>query len=77
MTVGQAIRKARTERGYSLRRLANKSGLTAQAIYQYEHGINEPRCWCLIALADALNISLDELVGRNVQENKKNFPKTY
>ena len=69
MTVGEGIRKARTERGYSLRRLANKTGLSAQAIYQYEHGINEPRCWCLIALADALNISLDELVGRSRNES--------
>ena len=65
MSVGEAIRKARTERGYSLQRLANKTGLSVQGIYQYEHGISEPRCWCLIALADALNISLDELVGRS------------
>ena len=68
MTVGQAIRKARTERGYSMPRLAKKMGIQVQTIYQWEAGISEPRCWLLIALADALDISLDELVGRNVQE---------
>lgn len=70
MSVGEAIKKARTERGYSLQSLANKSGLSVQAIYHYEYGISEPRCWCLIALADALNISIDELVGRTVSSNE-------
>lgn len=65
MSVGEAIKKARTEKGLSAQCLANKSGLSLQAIYHYEHGISEPRCWCLIALADALDISLDELEGRS------------
>ena len=65
MTVGQAMKKARTERGYSAQRLANKSGVQRVTIYKYEQEHQQPRLWCLIAIADALNISLDELVGRS------------
>ena len=48
-------------------RLAKKLGIQVQIIYQWEAGISEPRCWLLIALADALNVSLDELVGRSFE----------
>lgn len=65
MTVGEAIRKARKDRGYSAQRLANKSGVGKLTIYKYEYDQSQPRLWCLIALADALNITLDELVGRS------------
>ena len=67
MSVGEAIRKARKKRGYTMPRLAKKLGIQVQTIYQWEAGISEPRCWLLIALADALNVSLDELVGRSLE----------
>lgn len=64
MTIGQAIRKARIERKFSQHFLAHKSGLAQAAISFWENDKREPSVAHLILLADALCISLDELVGR-------------
>ena len=64
MTIGQAIRKARREREISQRLLAYKSGVAQAAISQWENDKREPSVAHLILIADALCISLDELVGR-------------
>ncbi|MBE6618395.1 MAG: helix-turn-helix transcriptional regulator [Ruminococcaceae bacterium] len=66
MTIGESIRKVREERGYSRQRLARKLGLHLMTIVQWERDVSYPRMKPLIALADALNVSLDELVGRRM-----------
>ncbi len=66
MTIGESIRKVREERGYSRRRLAMKLGTHWMTIVQWERDVSYPRMKPLIALADALNVSLDELVGRRM-----------
>ncbi len=42
--------------------LANKTGIQSTAISHYEHGRNEPSLGNLIKLADALGVSIDELI---------------
>lgn len=64
MTIGQAIRNARREREFSQHLLAYKSGITQSAISYWENDKREPSIAHLILIADALCISLDELVGR-------------
>lgn len=64
MTVGQSIRKVREEKGYSREHLARKAKIHSQAIVRWELDICYPNLRPLIAVADALNVSLDELVGR-------------
>ena len=66
MTIGQAIRKARKAKGYTLMKLAAKSGVSYSTIGYWERGIVCPNVVPLIAVADILNITLDELVGRKV-----------
>lgn len=64
MTIGEAIKKARESVGYSQNKLSIKSGICVQSISNWELGKAFPSIINLIPIADALNISLDELVGR-------------
>ena len=63
-TIGQSIRKVREEKEYTREQLARKAGIHAQLIVRWELGISCPNIRPLIAVADALDVSLDELVGR-------------
>ena len=66
MTIGQAMKKARLDKGYSQTRLSMKSGMSVQNISQWETGKVFPTIINLIPIAEALNVTLDELVGREV-----------
>lgn len=63
--VGQRLKLARSAAGLSLRALEAKIGnrVTAQAIGKYERNESMPSSGVLIALADALGVSVDYLVG--------------
>ena len=65
MTLGENIRKARNDRGLSIAILSIKSGVPYYTIRNWEIGVCFPSVMNLIDVADALNISLDELVGRS------------
>ena len=63
--IGQRLKLARFSSGLSLRDLEEKIGnrVTAQAIGKYERNESMPGSGVLIALADALGVSVDYLVG--------------
>lgn len=63
--IGQRLKLARSAAGLSLRSLEVKIGnlVTAQAIGKYERNESMPGSGVLIALADALDVSVDYLVG--------------
>lgn len=63
--IGQRLKISRSASGLSLRGLENKieNRVTAQAIGKYERNESMPRSGVLIALADALEVSVDYLVG--------------
>jgi transcriptional regulator with XRE-family HTH domain len=63
--IGQRLRLARSAAGLSLRGLEGKIGnrVTAQAIGKYERGEDIPSSGVLLALASALQVSLDYLAG--------------
>lgn len=67
MTIGQAIKKARLDKGYSQYKLSIKSGISSQNISYWENEISFPTIINLIPIADALGVTLDELVGRTVK----------
>lgn len=66
LTIGEAMKKARLKKGYSRTQLSVKARTATQNIFQWETGKAYPSIINLIPIADALNISLDELVGRTV-----------
>ena len=59
-----AMRRARKAAGLTLRELSERSGLSEVTICSYENGTRTPRLPKLVALADALHLSLDAYVGR-------------
>ena len=63
--IGQRLKLARMAAGLSLRELDARIGnlVTAQAIGKYERNEAVPRSGVLIALADALGVSVEYLVG--------------
>ena len=65
MTIELANRliEFRKKAGYSQDELANKIGVSRQAISKWERGESSPDTDNLIALAKLYNVSLDELVG--------------
>ena len=63
--IGNRLKLARSATGLSLRGLSDHIGnrVTAQAIGKYERDKAMPRSGVLIALADALNVSVEYLTG--------------
>ena len=64
MTVGERIRKAREEKGWTKTKLAKLSGLARSSIRDYEADKSDPQLFSACCIADALGISLDWLSGR-------------
>ena len=64
-TIGKSIKEKRIEQGLSQQTLANLIGVTHAAISYWENGINIPNVLDVWKIADVLNISIDELIGRN------------
>lgn len=68
INVGKMIAAIRTQRGMSQQQLADKMGLTKQAISNYERGVREPDYVTLEALADVLNVPMGMLMTKDDQE---------
>jgi Zn-dependent peptidase ImmA (M78 family) len=59
MTIGERIKQGRQMAGLTLRELAARSGVSAQAISKYERNINAPGSNVLIQLARALGVKVE------------------
>ena len=65
--MAKSIRALREMNGYSRQRLAIKAGLSFETIQRVEQGKGTINVTTAVKLADALNVTLDELVGRVVR----------
>ena len=65
MDIRTQLRKARTNAGLTQKELAEKAGIAAVTIQQYERGVREPRIGQLGKIAKALNITASEMIGPN------------
>lgn len=61
--LGARLREARTQRGLSLRSVAQSLGVSASLISQVEIGKTQPSVATLYAMANHLGVSLDDLLG--------------
>lgn len=61
--VGPRLRSLRTNRGLTLRELAQETGLSVSLLSRLETGHRQPTLDALIPLARVHRVSLDELVG--------------
>ena len=65
MTFSARLVQLRKSRGITQRQLANELGISELAVQHYEAQRRKPAYDILLALADFFDISLDYLVGRS------------
>lgn len=67
------LKRLRKERAWTQQKLAEKAGISYVIITKIEQGVSkEPTILTMIKLADALGVSLDELVGRTAPRRLTN-----
>jgi len=76
MTFSEILLQERKRRGLSQEELAGMVNVSRQAVSKWETGDAMPDLNKLLALADALDISLDELCGRETKAPPSNTPTT-
>jgi transcriptional regulator with XRE-family HTH domain len=74
--VASSLRELREARGISMRTLATKSGLSANALSMIERGKTSPSVSTLYKLADALGISITAFFGAQTEKKQIVFLKS-
>ena len=69
-TFGQRFARLRKNLGFKQDDIAEKVNISAQAVSKWENDISAPDISTLPILANILNVSLDELLGREVEQTK-------
>ena len=67
--LSKQIKNLRIKKGYSQEELSEKSGLSLRTIQRIEKGENEPRGDSLKRLSTAFNVSPDDLLNRQLNED--------
>lgn len=76
LDIGDRIRMARIRIGMNQEELAELARLNRVTIAKYESGKVEPGAQAISRIADALEVSVDELLGRAAVAEKKREPHT-
>lgn len=61
-TFGENLRKLRKAKGYTTREFANIADIAYSQVWVLESGQGDPSLTTLLAVAEALEVGLDELV---------------
>ncbi len=65
MNIGEIIKELRLEKNISQKKLADAIGVSQKAIDFWERGVNEPKAYYIVKLADYFEVSADYILGRN------------
>jgi transcriptional regulator with XRE-family HTH domain len=68
--LGQRIKKARAEAGYTQEVLAERANLSTDHVSHIETANTKLSLPAIIAIADALGVSVDKLLSDNVHQSK-------
>jgi transcriptional regulator with XRE-family HTH domain len=71
MTLDERIRSYRKQSGMSQEKMAERIGISRQAITKWENGTGVPDVSNLIAIAELFQVSLDELLSGEKSERKQ------
>ena len=71
--LGAAIRKKRIERGWKIAILADKAGVSEDFIGKIERATDIPSLQTVVAIANALEVSVDSLLRNDLSKRKKLF----
>lgn len=69
--IGKRVKEIREQKFMTQVELAEHCRTTAQYLSQIEHGKKQPSLQTLVGIAEALEISMDELLGGNQVRNQK------
>ena len=64
------LKEVRENRGITQRQAAIGLNLSPTVYNRYENGLREPSNVVLLAMADYFNVTVDELLGREVQQKE-------
>ena len=70
MKLSEKLKKAREQIGYSQQDVADKLNISRQSISRWENGWTYPDIENLIVLSNLYNVSLDELLKEDEQNNR-------
>ena len=73
MTFAQKLKELRTKAGMSQEKLAEKVGVSRQAITKWETDKGAPDMDNLMAISDLFGVSVDELLGREARRTTEGF----
>lgn len=72
--VGKFIKEIRIQNHLTQKELADKLGVTFQAVSKWENGKNIPDIALLKEISDMFHINIDDILnGENIKKTKKNF----
>lgn len=63
----ERLKELRTQNGYTMKALCDKTGMPLRTYQNYEAGIREPSLSAIVALAEVYNVTTDYLLGRAPQ----------
>lgn len=67
-TFGQRFARLRKDLGLKQEDIADKVNISAQAVSKWENDLSAPDISILPLLADILNVTVDELLGRDIEK---------
>ena len=70
LTIGQAIKRTMKSKGITSLKLSEMTGYHPNIICNWLTDKNAPIITAVIDIADALGVSIDELIGREVKKLK-------
>lgn len=76
-TTGELISSLRHKKGFTQKELAEKLNVTDKAVSKWERDVSLPDINTIPKLAEILNISIEELIKSNPQNNTKNRKTDY
>jgi transcriptional regulator with XRE-family HTH domain len=67
-----SLRRARKTAGWTQQKLAQEAGLSLVVITKIEQGVTkDPAMSSLVKMADAMGLSIDDLIGRPIPRHSK------
>lgn len=64
--LGKRMKQVRKDKNMTQRELAKRTGIPQSSISLYEKNVREPSLFSFLLIADALEVSADSLLGREV-----------
>ena len=66
------LKTLRKEKGFSQEQLSVRLNVVRQTISKWEKGLSVPDAEMLVKVAEVLNVSVSDLLGKNIVEEKNN-----